>query len=138
MIRTILMSGIAAAALAMAPALAADMDEKAAGNEAASQGDMNTTVGAGSDLEGMRYGDLEGRSVVTSDATELGTVANARVTPQGSIDALILKDSGNFGLDEQYVMVPVDRVSPGRSGESDLVVDVTDAEVRTMIDARQQ
>lgn len=86
----------------------------------------------------MRYGDLEGRSVFTSDQTELGTVANARVTPQGSIDALILQDAGNFGLDRNYVMVPVDRVSPAQGGESDLTVDVTDAEIRTMIEAGQE
>jgi sporulation protein YlmC with PRC-barrel domain len=147
MIRTFLTTAATAAALAVTPAVAAEMDDGSAAMsgdgqqtqaERQSMDEQNPAVGAGSDLEGARYGDLEGRSVFTNDETELGSVANARVTPQGAIDALILKDAGNFGLNEQYVMVPVERISASEGGEADLVVDVTDAEIRSMVERRME
>jgi sporulation protein YlmC with PRC-barrel domain len=150
MIRNTLLTTAAALALALAgPALAADANEEgqagtdytAPGSGAAEgtdsvapRGDFQITEG---DLEGMTFQDMQGRSVFTSDQTELGTIENARVTQQGDIDAIVVRHTGAFDMNEQYVLIPVDRLSPAQGGENDITADFSDQDVETMIRNKQ-
>jgi sporulation protein YlmC with PRC-barrel domain len=140
-IRDLLLTAATAGALGLsAPALADDASAPGAGNAAGTDsvapgGDFS--VAAGSDLEGMTYDDLQGRTLYSSDSTEMGTVANARVNDAGAIDALVVRGTDAFDMDQEYMLIPVGRISPAQGDDGDLVSDISDEDVRRAIEAKQ-
>jgi len=93
-------------------------------------------VGQGSDLEGERYSDLQGRQVYTREGNELGSVQGATTDERGEIDGFIV--AGGPALGPHLLFIPVDFVRPGQGAGQDLEADVGRQDVDKMMQEWQK